>query len=123
MPSSIDQTLNRLATLEPNTRERAYWLIWIGRYYGAPVIISSARRTALEQQQLYAQGRSVPGQIVTNTLVSRHMTGKAFDIDMYATAADDVPLELWQAFGQVGEYLGLTWGGRWAMRDWRHFET
>lgn len=24
--------------------------------------------------------------------------------------------------GLVGEALGLTWGGRWAIRDWMHFE-
>lgn len=123
MPSSSDQTSLKLATLEGRTKEAAYYLIYILRYFGLPGIITEARRTAARQADLYAQGRTRPGPIVTNTLQSNHITGRAFDIDMSGFNAVDVPLNVWQFSGEVGEYLGLRWGGRWTIRDYRHFET
>lgn len=37
-------------------------------------------RTAARQKELYAQGRTTPGKIVTWTLSSKHIEGKAVDI-------------------------------------------
>ena len=33
--------------------------------------------------------------------------------------ADD---EIWHRIGEIGESLGLRWGGRWKQRDMGHFE-
>jgi len=115
--------MTAIYTLNRAIQPHAWWLIYIMRaYVGVAAIITSARRSAMEQAELYARGRTQRGPIVTNTLRSRHVEGLAFDVDVHATAPDDVPLEVWEAFGEVGEYLGLKWGGRWSMRDWRHFE-
>lgn len=49
------------------------------------------------------------------------------------TAADLVPMkgkdlwwnappEIWEKMGEIGEGLGLVWGGRWKMRDLPHFQ-
>lgn len=40
-------------------------------------------RTAERQRELYAQGRTKPGKIVTWTLRSRHLTGRAVDLVPY----------------------------------------
>ena len=40
-------------------------------------------RTAERQRELYAQGRTKPGRIVTWTLRSRHLTGRAVDLVPY----------------------------------------
>ncbi len=40
-------------------------------------------RTAERQRELYAQGRTKPGRIVTWTLHSRHLTGRAVDLVPY----------------------------------------
>lgn len=112
-----------LATLERDTQRRAWWLIYILRVgLRLPAIITSARRTVQRQAQLYAQGRSAPGPIVTNTLQSDHVTGRAFDIDMSGHRPDDVPIPVWEAAGHIGEQIGLSWGGRWRLRDFRHFQ-
>lgn len=90
--------------------------------FGAHVHITEGLRTPARQQVLFAQGRTTPGAIVTNTLASRHLSGQAFDVDFVGVAADQVHPQWWQFIGRVGEALGLRWGGRWALRDLRHFE-
>lgn len=61
---------------------------------------------------------------------SRHLDGDAIDIAPYAIYALhgsaklnwDAADEAWQTIGQIGESLGLRWGGRWQQRDMGHFE-
>lgn len=42
--------------------------------------IGEGVRTIERQRELYAQGRTKPGRIVTNTMKSRHLTGHAVDL-------------------------------------------
>lgn len=46
-------------------------------------------RTQERQDELYAQGRTTPGKIVTHTRKSRHTTGEAVDIVPYPIDWDD----------------------------------
>ena len=101
---------------------RGWYLVAYARRAGLPVVITEGIRSAGRQAELYAQGRSRPGPIVTNTLRSKHVTGHAFDIDLYQVAPDRVAVPVWEWCGRLGEALGLVWGGRWRMRDYRHFE-
>lgn len=114
---SSDPTLGQIATLSPAARTRAYWLVWAARTAGYPVVITSARRTLLEQQRLVALGRS-------RTTASKHLTGDAFDIDWYGFSRDAIPEWFWQQIGPWAELnLGLRWGGRWnSPYDPGHFE-
>jgi len=88
---------------------------------GLPVRIGEVRRTAERQRQLYAQGRTAPGPVVTWTLHSKHIRGRAFDFD-FVRAGDQEDDEAWDIAGEVGGRLGLTWGGEWGVQDLRHFE-
>lgn len=45
-----------------------------------PLFVIEGLRTQERQQQLYAQGRTAPGDIVTKTLDSKHCKGLAVDV-------------------------------------------
>lgn len=116
------RTLEELSGLNRRPANLAAWLVWYMARFGAHVHVTEGRRTPARQRFLFAQGRTRPGPIITNTLASRHLTGRAFDIDFVGVRADQVHPAWWQFVGHVGEALGLRWGGRWALRDFRHFE-
>lgn len=111
-----------VTSLNEEVAVRAAWLIYYLNYYGGHFHVTEGLRTAGRQLALYQQGRTTPGPIITWTLESRHLTGRAFDIDAVGIAADEVPEVWWDFAGRIGEWLGLRWGGRWAVRDLRHFE-
>lgn len=115
-------TIDQLATLNSDVANRAAWLVWYLHQAGAPTQVTEGLRGPRRQEDLLAQGRTAPGPIVTNTLQSRHLTGRAFDIDFSGVPADQVHPAWWRYAGRLGEALGLRWGGRWALRDFRHFE-
>lgn len=119
----VDQgTFDAITSLNRDAAVRAAWLIYYLGIYGAHVHVTEGRRTTARQASLFAQGRTAPGPKVTWTLASRHLTGRAFDIDFVGIAADQVPDVWWDLAGRIGEWLGLRWGGRWGVRDLRHFE-
>jgi peptidoglycan L-alanyl-D-glutamate endopeptidase CwlK len=61
---------------------------------------------------------------------SKHLTGRAIDVCPYALYSQSGPDKLnwdandpiWQRIGEIGESLGLVWGGRWTKRDMGHLE-
>jgi peptidoglycan L-alanyl-D-glutamate endopeptidase CwlK len=82
---------------------------------GIKIIITSTLRTFTEQAALYAQGRNLPGKIVTNAKSgeSIHNYGLAFDFAIMKDGKvdwDDIPS--YKKVGEQGEDLGLQWGGR-----------
>lgn len=80
-------------------------------------------RTAEEQRQLYAQGRTKPGKIVTWTLSSRHIpdpkTGLGRAVDLLPAPYDWKELgpfdKVAKAMMQAADELGvkLRWGANW----------
>lgn len=78
-------TRERIATLKPDFAQRVkFWLIEC-QHAGINVYVYCGRRTAREQEELYEQGRSKPGRIVT-----RARAGQSFH--NYGRAIDWVPL-------------------------------
>jgi peptidoglycan L-alanyl-D-glutamate endopeptidase CwlK len=79
--------------------------------------ITQGFRTTEYQNQLYAQGRTKPGRIVTNCRggYSPHNYGLAFDFCIYENGKVDWDSrnKKWAIAGAIGESLGLEWGGRW----------
>lgn len=93
------------------------------------VLCTCTLRTREEQAALWAQGRTTPGRIVTwaKPGTSLHEFGRAFDVvplrggvPVWGTSGADGAL--WQLVGEIGEGVGLTWGGRWAKPDRPHFQ-
>lgn len=101
--------------LPKKTASLAYALWSWGRYFGLPVILTEGRRSWSRQVSLVAQGAS-------KTYHSRHLNGRAFDI-AFEHYGYNVPEDWWELVGEIGEALGLTWGGRWSsFVDKPHFE-
>ena len=111
--------------LHPDLQVKAEELIEECKAKGIFIIVTQALRTKEEQDGLYAQGRTKPGKIVTKVKYphSMHCWGLAFDIAVirggqavWDTAAYATP-------GQIGESIGLEWGGRWKeFPDAPHFQ-
>lgn len=92
---------------------------------GISWITTCTRRTQADQDELYARGRSKPGQIVTWTRKSRHIDGEAFDIVILKNGklCWDVSNGDWKKAGEIGVKLGLRWGGFFKnAKDYSHFE-
>lgn len=86
---------------------------------GYKPVLNEGRRSSLRQEWLYAQGRTRPGDIVTNAdgvhEKSYHQSGKAADIyfrDEKGRWREPTPEEA-QALGEAAKSEGLRWGGSW----------
>ena len=98
------------------------------RKQGLKIKIGDTFRTKAEQDELYAQGRTKPGQIVTKApggnYSSYHQWGTAFDIyraDGKGAYYDDDGF--FTKVGRIGTSIGLEWGGDWkGMPDKPHFQ-
>ncbi|MGM1023030.1 MAG: M15 family metallopeptidase [Bacillota bacterium] len=97
---------------------------------GVWVLITQGSRTYVEQDALYAQGRTKPGQVVTKARggYSNHNFGFAADFALllrdgrtvsWDTLRDDDKDSLpdWSEVVEEAKGLGLEWGG-----DWRSFK-
>jgi peptidoglycan L-alanyl-D-glutamate endopeptidase CwlK len=88
---------------------------------GPRFIVVEGLRTKERQAQLYAQGRTAPGPVVTWTMQSKHLDGLAVDlaplasdgsIDWKNTAAFD---SIARAMREAADALsyGIRWGADW----------
>lgn len=87
--------------------------------------IISGHRTYAQQSALYEQGRSRPGNIVTNARpgFSNHNFSLAYDIGIFAEGKYLGSSGLYSLAGEIGKQLGLVWGGDWkSFVDPPHFE-
>jgi peptidoglycan L-alanyl-D-glutamate endopeptidase CwlK len=90
---------------------------------GIPVLIVDTLRTQAEHEENLRKG-------VSWTQRSKHLTGDAIDIVPYAVydaQGEDKLLwdgnhPVWTKLGAIGEAVGMTWGGRWTVKDLGHFE-
>ena len=114
---AVDRTSQAIAALHPAFAELVLQVVNEARAAGIPLVIApeNATRTAAAHRANLAAGRSW-------TKNSRHLTGRAVDVDLYGWPPDAVPVEYWQWIGELAEAYGLVWGGRWKVRDWRHIE-
>lgn len=96
---------------------------------GHPMFVVEGLRTDRRQAELYAQGRTTPGPIVTykngTTHRSNHQPRDGFGwaVDcafMGAQPFDD--RHPWEQFGEALEARGISWGGRWSFSDKPHAE-
>lgn len=89
---------------------------------GIDVLITCTWRSNAEQDELYAQGRSKPGLIVTrarggqsahNFLLGNKPAAKAFDVVplIAGKAMWSASHPAWKNLGEIGLDLGLDWYG------------
>jgi hypothetical protein len=125
LPRLEDPKMRDIALLHPDLRPKARRLVELAAAQGITLIISQTLRTQSEQDALYAQGRTAPGQIVTNLKYpySLHCWGVAFDIAVLIGGKATWGPALYDKVGPLGESLGLEWGGRWtSFVDRPHFQ-
>lgn len=89
---------------------------------GLPVLITETYRSQERQNELYAQGRTTSGSIVTWTKNSRHTSRRAWDICKNVKGEEYSDTEFFKACGKIAKALGITWGGNWSTPDMPHFE-
>lgn len=79
------------------------------------ILVTCTLRSNDEQIELYAQGRTSPGHIVTNAKAgqSAHNYGLALDIVPMVNGKPDWNGSdpIWEQVGQLGEAAGLIWLG------------
>lgn len=115
-----------IAALHPRLQTKAALLKEECKKQGISILFSECLRTKAEQDALYAQGRTAPGNIVTNakgsTYSSQHQWGIAIDfyldmdVDGDGDRKDDAFNNGTGLFERVGEFaktIGLGWGGDW----------
>ena len=113
-----------LATVQPKLAKLGRELLRRLAAEGLTFKVIQGRRTQAEQDALYAKGRTAPGPKVTWTRNSRHLTGRAIDLALFQGKNVVWESKHYTRAGEIGEELGLVWGGRWqgGKTDKPHFE-
>lgn len=132
----------KIEDLHPKVAEMARRFVSLCDQSGIDVLITSTYRDKEAQDALYAQGRTKPGNKVTNSKggQSMHNYKLAFDFvplrygkPVWGTRGDGLDdnttddltddLELWLRCAVIGESVGLTWAGRWkTFKEMAHFQ-
>jgi peptidoglycan L-alanyl-D-glutamate endopeptidase CwlK len=116
----------RLATVRPELQKLTRLAVLLSP---KPFAIVQGQRTIAQQRNLYNQGRTTPGKIVTYTLNSKHLGGRALDFAALDKSGDiswdeklypDIAAAFQAASKQLG--IGITWGGEWRSQDLGHIE-
>lgn len=121
-----ERSEKNIGTLNKKVQPLARRLIEEATDQGIHVKVISGHRTYEEQNELYAQGRTKPGPIVTKAKGghSNHNFATAFDVGIFSADGkkyiDESPD--YDRVGKIGEALGLEWGGSWKFYDAPHFQ-
>lgn len=120
-----DRTKSMIGQLDPMFRQQISELMARATAMGLRPEIVEAYRPQERQDQLYEQGRTIPGQQVTNTRNSMHT--KRLAVDIYQRDENgkiDLSPEpgFYQVMGQLAAGLGINWGGTWPKPDLPHFQ-
>lgn len=122
--SKLYKMLSERQRLQPLVERKAKVVIDEMALLGFPVRLVEGYRSIERQNELYAQGRTKPGQVVTNAKggESFHNYGVAVDF-VFRKEGYNAPKELWNTLGKVGKAQGFEWGGDWkGFVDLPHFE-
>lgn len=113
----------KIEDLIPEMQTLAIAFKWAMEDAGIDFIFTCTFRSQKEQNALYAQGRTKPGNIVTWTRNSKHTQREAFDIAVLKAGKITWDTKDYMQPGQIGMEIGLNWGGIWKKsKDYPHFE-
>lgn len=132
----LDRSVRNMEAVHAVVKESTIEMIRRAYSLGINVQISAGMRTYAEQTRLYNQGRTTPGNIVTNARAgySNHNFGLAVDYflvshdgtvghwdinrDMNASGVAD-----WLEVARIAKSLGFEWGGDWkSFVDYPHLQ-
>ncbi len=113
-----------ISALLPAAQEACKLFLDLCEKAGLKVKITETYRSQERQNELYAKGRTTPGQIVTWTKNSRHTSRRAWDICQNIRGREyDTSTGFFDKCGEIAASLGITWGGTWSTPDRPHFEV
>lgn len=128
MPRFSEESKKKLATCHPDIVKVMNEAI---KHYDFTVLYG--HRTVAEQQELFAQGRTKPGKIVTNldgvNKKSKHNYYPSLAVDIAPYPIDWDDLGRFKALAEVVKKaadtvgVAIQWGGDWkTFKDWPHWE-
>ena len=124
-PTPKIKVVKEIASVLPLVQRTANTLVRGMKAIGMPIVQVGGFRTYQAQENLFAQGRTRGGDIVTDARggESLHNYGVAVD---FAFLVNGKPswseTHDWKSLGQLGKILGFEWGGDWKKPDRPHFE-
>lgn len=103
-----------LDQLYPVVKAKAIKLVDLCKKAGIPITITQTYRSSQYQQELYNQGRTAKGDIVTNCKPgsSPHEHRVAFDFCM-AVKGHTWDIEMMEKVWKIAESIDLECGGKW----------
>lgn len=119
------QSSNAISSLNPHVAFLARKFLDLTRVNKLDVRIYNAFRSWDEQDRLFAQGRTMPEDVVTNARGgdSYHNWGLAFDAAPYENGKISNNINTYKKMGQLGQQVGLEWGGTFiSIVDLPHFQ-
>lgn len=106
-----------LLDLRGDVAENCRAFLRLCRAAGLNVIITQTLRDDEYQATLYAQGRTKPGNKVTNSKVTTfHGKGLAFDFCKNVKGHEYDDADFFKRCGAIAKKIGFSWGG-----DWKSF--
>lgn len=116
----------KIEDLTPDTQVKCRRFVALCAKAGVDALITSTYRDNDSQAVLYAQGRTGPGNKVTNA-------GPGHSWHNYRVAFDFVPIvagkaiwddaKMWATCGAIARECGLEWGGDWKFKDKPHCQN
>lgn len=123
----ISKSMNRIGNVHPVVKDGAEELIRRSYDKGLYIAFSDGYRSHAEQNRLYNQGRTTPGNIVTNARGGQSIHNFGLALDMYitnkqGTTARWTQSELKKA-ANIAKEIGFEWGGDWkSFPDYPHIQ-
>lgn len=107
-----------LNDLRPDVRANVEQLLDECARQGLHVLITQTLRDDEYQAMLYAQGRTRPGQIITNSRTTTfHGAGLAIDFCQDLPGQEYKDLSFFANVATIAKHMGFSWGG-----DWKTFQ-
>lgn len=127
---------NRIKKLHPAIRADVYNIFLEANEKNIPVRLTQGFRSWDEQEKLYDQGRTLPGEIVTNAEagMSWHNYGLAFDFCLLDKDTKKIIWDRekdinqdgkadWMQIVEIAKKYDFQWGGDWeSFKDYPHLQ-
>jgi hypothetical protein len=114
---------NSTSELLPLVDRKRKEFISLADWTGVPCRVTETYRSIERQNELYAQGRTKKGNIVTNAKGGESLHNYRVAFDIMPLKGYNISNAQWAILGRLGTQLGLEWGGDWkGFVDKPHFQ-
>lgn len=119
---------NMASGTHPVVRESALEVVRRAYDEGINAQISEGFRSYARQNELYAQGRTTSGKIVTNAKGGQSWHNFGIAVDYFLTTNDGSKAlwtvnSKWRRVAEIAKNLGFEWGGDWkSFKDYPHLQ-